>query len=356
MRDAQKEELKPLLLQLRRKPMRWSPPGWVLVLGALGLTGLVTREAWSFASRLNTLSDRPELSSTKAFLAGPALAPAALESGVSTVSSAVSRGGAVRDAVPPVKPALDATPLERKLLATASVWLSAGVGVETDAQGVKTWTDANGNVARRYVTTSHVFQYVPPELGYVGRHPALAFRHGSEDVTGLVLEGISLPQPFTLLVVANPDGDATMLSNSASQAMRIGDDTWPHVALCHGWSKRGNAHPRVVVTANGRGPDPLDPPEKLVYGQTRDTKAWHVYTAVVDGPRSQVFVDGLLEGRGDPGPNPLHGLTLGAQPLGQFGMRGDILEVWAWPGVVPAPDHQELAKALRAKYPDAFHD
>lgn len=240
------------------------------------------------------------------------------------------------------------SPLELKLQQQAATVLRAASGVETGPGGVVRWRDHKGQSFERYAPHSHTFAYVPPQLSTVAGHRVVNFLRGPEDVTGLVFGGVQLPQPLTLVVVASPgSGDATLVANAATGVM-------PRVAICHGWSKHGFRQPRIALTASGGGPDPLDPPERIIYGKTRDTKAWHVYTAVLDGQHSQLFVDGDLEGSGNAGSNGLEGLTVGGDQLGHFGLHGGVLEVWALPGVLPAADRTGLERLLHEKYAAAF--
>ena len=53
--------------------------------------------------------------------------------------------------------------------------------------------------------------------------------------------------------------------------------------------------------------------------RTRSTGEWHVYTAIFDHKRSEVYVDGYLEGSGkSAGSNGLDGLSIGCDHNGVF--------------------------------------
>lgn len=249
---------------------------------------------------------------------------------------------------PPQYAAPPLAPIEQQLEKEARLVLRSSAGVESDDRGVVRWLDHKGQAFERYKPHTGAFRYVAPHVGVTAGIPVVNFHHSLEDVTGLVLDKLALAQPYTLIAVASPGhGDATILANAATGVM-------PHVALCHGWSRHGFAEPRVALTASGGGPDPLDPPEKILYGQTRDTLRWHVYAAVLDGPRSRLFVDGKEEARGDAGANGLEGLTLGGDQFGQRGLHGGVFEVWVLPGVLGEQDRGQLERRLREKYDAAF--
>ena len=79
------------------------------------------------------------------------------------------------------------------------------------------------------------------------------------------------------------------------------------------------------MTADGRG---VDSPAKLLRGATRGNGQWHVYTAIFDGARSEMYVDGRCEGAGKSvGNGSLDGLTIGCDHSGIFHLKGAVAEL-----------------------------
>lgn len=65
----------------------------------------------------------------------------------------------------------------------------------------------------------------------------------------------------------------------------------------------------------------------LVYS-TRGTGDWHVYTAIFDTRRSEIFVDGCCEATGkNVGNNVLDGLSIGCDHNGIFFLNGSLAEI-----------------------------
>ena len=91
-----------------------------------------------------------------------------------------------------------------------------------------------------------------------------------------------LPQPLSIMVVARCNGDTTLCDSLSSSSQRF--------ELCHGYPSNAHANaqpgsPAICISAHGVG---ADAPSKLLRGTTRATNAWHVYTAVFDGERSEM--------------------------------------------------------------------
>lgn len=236
----------------------------------------------------------------------------------------------------------------------ALVWLRSDSGITEDAKGVVSWAIKPG-VDKLGMRRSFAAVLTRPEEGeapqrrYVAGIPVIEFPgQGADGNTGLHVdpEYLKIPQPFMIVAVANPAGDATIVANGATAG--------PHFEICHGFPEEGLTDPRVAMVASGEGEDPPDPPAQILHGKTRDTRAWHVYTAVVDGPRSELYVDGVLEASGDPGPNGLEGMSVGADPWGTFGLRGGLLELVVVPGVPSMEARFALELRLATRYQPVF--
>ena len=136
-----------------------------------------------------------------------------------------------------------------------------------------------------------------------------------------------LPQPLTIMIVARARGDVTLVDSLTSRSSRF--------ELCHGYPTAdaiSRSAPHVCMTAcaplprpaspplprpqppPARAPHPASPvlrrahrygsgettpgPSHLLRGRTRATNAWHVYTAIYDGDKSELYVDGIREASG----------------------------------------------------------
>ena len=103
------------------------------------------------------------------------------------------------------------------------------------------------------------------------------------------------------------------------------------------------------MTAHGSG-ESAPGPSHLLRGRTRATNSWHVYTAIYDGDKSELYVDGIKEASGKAiGKGALDGLRLGCDHSATFYLRGAIAEVRIFScHLSPTPRAQlEAAMALR---------
>ena len=67
---------------------------------------------------------------------------------------------------------------------------------------------------------------------------------------------------------------------------------------------------------------------------TRGTGEWHIYTAIFDQRRSEVYVDGYCEATGkNVGSNTLDGLSIGCDHNGIFFLHGALAELPYEPGL-----------------------
>jgi len=275
------------------------------------------------------------------------------------------------------------------------VWLRADACVSVDGEdNIVAWRDAlGGKVAALPASTLTA----PRLLDNCGRR-AVAFGDKPSSARGLVLGGPGLPPVAdgVMLVVAAVRGDSTVVDSSVP-----GD----RFELCHGYPTDGDrAHPRICFTATSLG----DPPRHALWGNTRATGAWHVYTTVFGHaswrpppPRAAaqppderwlrargglltavrrrlhnsaalaappglpfpgaapvaparsaaLFVDGAIEGCANVGPNFVaQGLTIGSDRNGSYRLRGDVAEFALWSGPVPASCLLALEHALLKKH------
>lgn len=216
------------------------------------------------------------------------------------------------------------------------LWMRSSEGVHTDVQGVARWETRTGLVARRPVAAK------APDLIEIDGVPVLVFHGARDGSTGLIVDDFRISQPFTVIAVSNPGGDATIMANG----LRAG----PHFELCHGFPLHGNRNPRIALVASGQGENPPDPPEQILHGQTRDLRSWHIYSAIADASNSELYVDGILEATGDAGPNGLLGLTIGADGSGDFGLNGGIVEIIIAKGRMAAATRLDLEGELAKRY------
>ena len=70
------------------------------------------------------------------------------------------------------------------------------------------------------------------------------------------------------------------------------------------------------------------PRRRVTLGSTRGTGDWHIYTAIFDHRRSEIFVDGYCEASGKSvGGNGLDGLSIGCDHNGVFFLTGSLTEL-----------------------------
>jgi len=152
-----------------------------------------------------------------------------------------------------------------------------------------------------------------------------------------------LEQPVTIIVVAKARGDTTIVDSHSPRSSRF--------ELCHGYptaTPHAAGPPQVVMTADGVGDES---PAKLLRGATRSTGSWHVYTAIFDGGRSEMFVDGRCEGSGkNVGTGPLDGLTIGCDHSGVFHLKGAVAELRLFHCHLQMDERSRTEAALALRY------
>ena len=150
-----------------------------------------------------------------------------------------------------------------------------------------------------------------------------------------------LKQPVTLIVVAKCRGDTTICDSLSPSSARF--------ELCHGYppaSATGN--PQICISAHGSG---RSAPNQLLRGNTRSENTWHVYTAVYDGPRSALYVDGVMEASGKSvGNGMLDGLRIGCDHTSTFFLKGSIAELRMYDLHLADAPREQLEAALALRY------
>jgi hypothetical protein len=83
--------------------------------------------------------------------------------------------------------------------------------------------------------------------------------------------------------------------------------------LCHGYPSGWHPSPEICMTASGHDAAP----KHAVRGSTRGMGEWHIYTAVFNTKRSEIYIDGQCEATGkNVGTNNLDGLSIGCDHNG----------------------------------------
>ena len=78
------------------------------------------------------------------------------------------------------------------------------------------------------------------------------------------------------------------------------------------------------MTASGQD----SAPRNSLRGSTRGTGEWHIYTAIYDERKSEMFVDGYCEASAkNVGNNKLDGLSIGCDHNGVFFLTGALAEL-----------------------------
>ena len=90
-------------------------------------------------------------------------------------------------------------------------------------------------------------------------------------------------------------------------------------------------------------------------------RGWHVYCAVFDGERSELYVDGRCEARGVVPPEAsLDGLTVGIDNERHYQLNGAIAQVRVLAGRLPEAHREALEASLARRYglahPALLHD
>ena len=85
--------------------------------------------------------------------------------------------------------------------------------------------------------------------------------------------------------------------------------------------------------------------------RTRSTGDWHVYTAIFDHKKSEVYVDGYLEGSGkSAGSNGLDGLSIGCDHNGVFYLTGALAELRLFHCHIPNLQRIQTEAAVARRY------
>jgi len=148
-----------------------------------------------------------------------------------------------------------------------------------------------------------------------------------------------LPQPVTLMIVARARGDTTLIDSLSSQSGRF--------ELCHGYPSGWHPSPEICMTASGHDQSPRN----SLRGSTRGTGDWHVYTAVFDQRKSEIYVDGYCEASGkNVGANCLDGLSIGCDHTGVFFLTGMIAELRLFSCHLPTAQRVQTEAALARRY------
>lgn len=83
--------------------------------------------------------------------------------------------------------------------------------------------------------------------------------------------------------------------------------------LCHGYPSGWHPSPEICMTASGHDAAP----KHSLRGSTRGMGEWHIYTAVFNTKRSEIYIDGHCEATGkNVGTNHLDGLSIGCDHNG----------------------------------------
>ena len=131
-----------------------------------------------------------------------------------------------------------------------------------------------------------------------------------------------LPQPLTIMLVARARGDVTLIDALTPRS--------PRFEVCHGYPTAdivSRSAPHVCMTAHGSG-EIAPEPKRLLRGRTRSTDAWHLYTCIFDGDKSELYVDGIKEAGGKAvGHAHLDGIRIGCDHTGTFFLTGMMAEL-----------------------------
>ena len=101
------------------------------------------------------------------------------------------------------------------------------------------------------------------------------------------------------------------------------------------------------MTASGQDASP----RHSLRGSTRGTGDWHIYTAIFDHRRSEIYVDGYCEASGKTaGGNGLDGLSIGCDHNGVFYLTGSLAELRLFHCHMPTPMRVQTEAALAQRY------
>jgi len=228
---------------------------------------------------------------------------------------------------------------EWEALAAANlVWLQADekhttLVVQGDQRLIKHAHDLSGH--GNAATMSSRMPALRPSV--INGHSAFEFDGSSVLKTRPFAE--ALPQPITIMVVARLRGDTTICDSLSPTSDRF--------ELCHGYPSGWHPSPEICMTASG-----LDtPPRNSLRGSTRSTGEWHVYTAIYDHRRSEIYVDGYCEASGkSAGNNSLDGLSIGCDHTGVFYLSGSLAELRLFHCHMPSAQRVQTEAALAQRY------
>lgn len=174
----------------------------------------------------------------------------------------------------------------------------------------------------------------------INGHPALLHIANDGDTRNQFLSRATtpaVPQPYTSVVIAkvveNNRGDAVMTDSGSGGAYSIlfYEDAADAMALYAGGS------------LNQGTTNPID-------------GDFHWFQGDFDGASSELWVDGVAEGTGNPGGDGLTGITVGGDNTGGAGFGGYIAEVLIYDHVLDSGERADLDAYFTARYfpaPDA---
>lgn len=224
------------------------------------------------------------------------------------------------------------------LEASNLIWLQAEAAHTTlvtqgEQQLVKRAVDLSGS---GHGATMH--SHMPAlRLDAINGHPCFEFDGASVLKTAPFAQ--TLPQPITIMVVARARGDTTIFDSLGPQSGRF--------ELCHGYPTGWHPSPEICMTASGVDASP----RHSLRGSTRGTGAWHVYTAIFNHKRSEIYVDGYCESSGKTcGGNGLDGLSIGCDHNGVFFLTGSLAELRLYHTHISTPQRVQAEAALAHRY------
>ena len=92
-------------------------------------------------------------------------------------------------------------------------------------------------------------------------------------------------------------------------------------------------------------------PAMLLRGSTKSTNDWHVYTAIYDGSKSAMYVDGRKEASGKSvGTSALDGLRIGCDHTSTFFLKGAIAELRLFSCHLGDEPRAQIEAAMQLRY------
>jgi len=228
------------------------------------------------------------------------------------------------------------------------MWLRAAPGtmrLQRCQRRVDRWEDISGKGNHAFACRGERSpEFVPDALSSTqGKQGALDFT--GRCVLSTLPFASPLPQPLTIMLVARANGDVTLCDSLSPHSSRL--------ELCHGYPAADavsrNA-PHVCMTATGSGGD-VPGPSHLLRGRTRATDVWHIYTAIFDGDKSELYMDGIREAGGKSvGRSPLDGLRIGCDHTATFFLKGAIAELRVFSCHLSPSLRAQLEAAMGLRY------